>query len=221
MSVRCRLRYALIAFVSFSGCRDTVVTDLSQRQALEVAAFLSSRGIDGEIAALRQGVRARYAVRTESSVTKDAVVALAAAELPSSEPVTSDDLLMMNSGMIPPSSFVERHRMDRVLAAQLEEQLKVLPGVVTVRAVLRLHTVDLVGRTAEGNNPEPQLSIVVKVREGSITREHLLGIARRVVPELSEKEMGVVLVTDEVVSKVESEERYKKKEEVLSKSASG
>lgn len=207
--------------VGLGGCRDTVVSDLSQRQALEVAAFLSLRGIDGEIVPVGQGVRTRYAVRTDSSATKDAVVALSDAKLPSSEPVTSDDLLMINSGMIPPSSFVERHRMDRVLAAQLEEQLKVLPGVVTARAVLRLHTVALAGRTQEGNNAEPQLSIVVKVREGAIARENLVEMARRVMPELSERAIGVNVVADPEWKGTKSEERYNKMDEVLSKSASG
>lgn len=192
-----RFRCALFAFAAICGCRETVVTDLSQRQALEVAAFLSSRGIWGEIVPVGHGPLTRFAVRTDGSAIKEAVVALAQAQLPSEKSVSSDELLMSNAGLVPASSFVERHRMDRALAAQLEEQLKLLPGVVAVRAVLRLHTISLSVRPEKETLPGPQLSVVVKAAPGVIIREQLLSITARIVPELSETEIGLVVVVEE------------------------
>lgn len=183
------------------------MTDISQRQALEVVAFLSSRGIDGDIEAVVKGGFSRFSVKVESSSVQRAMVALAESDVPAPEPVTSDELLMMSGGWLPASSFVERHRMDRAIASQLEEQVKLLPGVRAVRAILRLHSVSASGGGLAAGGGGHRLSVVVTVKSEIFNLQQLSSIVQRVVPELSEQEIGVTVISEDKPGAVLNDKR--------------
>ncbi len=177
------------------GCRETVVRDLNQRQAFEVVGLLAARGIEGSIVAKGGGRGSEFEVETESSQKREAALAIASAELPSPDSLSSDALLGNQGGLIPSSSFVERYRMDRALSAQIEEQVALFPGVSAVRVLLRLHGISEVASTVpEKRRAGPTMTVVVKMKDNEDVRKEVVAIVRKVVPELSDDQCDFTFI---------------------------
>lgn len=187
--------YCVITVCLLSGCRETVVRNLSQRQALEVVGLLAARGIEGSIVPEGSGRGSSFEVETERSQKRDAATALASSGLPSPDSLSSDDLLGTQGGLIPSSSFVERHRMDRALSAQIEEQVALFPGVLAIRVILRLHgTSEFGSGVTEKKRAGPTMTVVVKMKDNDDVRTKVVAIVRKVVPELSDDQCDFTFI---------------------------
>ena len=185
----------IITIFILSGCRETVVRDLSQRQALEVVGILAARGIEGSIVPEGAGLGSAFEVETERSQKRDAELALASAGLPSPDSLSSDDLLGTQGGLFPSSSFVERHRMDRALSAQIEEQVALFPGVSAVRVLLRLHGAsEFAPAVTEKKRAGPTMTVVVKMKDDDDVRKEVVAIVRKVVPELLDEQFDFTFI---------------------------
>ena len=185
----------IIAVCVLCGCRETVVRELNQRQALEVVSLLAERGIEGSIVAKGAGRGGEFEVETDWSKKREAELAIAAAGLPSPDSLSSDDLLGTQGGLLPSSSFVERHRMDRALSAQIEEQIALFPGVSAVRVLLRLHGIsEVASAVPEKRRAGPTLTVVVKMKDNEDVRKEVVAIVRKILPELSEDQCDFTFI---------------------------
>lgn len=136
------------------GCSDVpVAEDLSQSQATEIVAVLNESGI-GASASRGQAGRGKYKVEVSSSRYADAVVLLHRRGLPG-EPRLSFDELVSQRGFLPNSREMEALRLDRAIAAEIEETVGNNPSVLTARVLVR-------SVAAEGTGPSASVSLRIK-----------------------------------------------------------
>lgn len=187
----CRL--ALVAFcLLLSACQDaTIAHDLSQKQANEIVAVLTQQGIAAH--AMRgNGARAQFQVEVPYGRYSESVSILHYEGLPKTEEPSVNELLSPK-GFLPNSRELERMRIDRAVAAELENLLKANPSVVEVRAIVRRPMF-------EGVGPEPpsHVSLIVRKSPGSeLNRETVVNLVSNLIPGIS-PESVVLDIQDEL-----------------------
>jgi type III secretory pathway lipoprotein EscJ len=169
--------YALtlgLCMVLATGCGSSpVADDLGQREANKLVAVLGEHGIHAEVERGR-GSKGRYSVMVWSGDFGGAVALLTKYGLPAERGASFDEL-MAPSGFLPASQDVENLRMDRALAAEIEELLLGHGGVTTASVIARSYAVPA---GAEGS-----VAIVAQVKKGAtFDQDKLRDAVSRVVP---------------------------------------
>jgi type III secretory pathway lipoprotein EscJ len=174
----------MIAFLFFvTGCDTSqVADDLAQREANEIVAVLRQHRIDSSTHKER-GSRGRYSVSVESGKFGEAVSVLHELGLPAEKKASFSELVSP-SGILPSSREVEALRLDRALAAEIEDLFKGHPAVVGVAVVVRYHGVE--------NGKSPSVSMVIQYRpEGSIDEQEVRNVVSRAVPGIRSEDVVV------------------------------
>ena len=176
---------ALICLI-LAGCGTTpVAQDLTQRQANEIVALLSSRGISA-VAKRESGGRGLFSVQIPDDRYATAVSLLQEHGLPS-EPRTSTRELLTPQGIIPSSREMESMRLDYALASEIEEMLQSHASVAQARCVVRINFVP------EGQ--EPSASVVVEERRAAepLDEAGIAAIVQRAIPGVKRENLSVAI----------------------------
>lgn len=186
-SVRAALGFVLFATL-LSACNDVpVAEDLSQSQATEIVAVLTESGI-GASAEREQAGKGKYRVAVPSSRYAESVVLLHQRGLPE-EPRIGFDELVAPRGLLPNSRELEALRLDRALAADIEEALGNDPDVLAARVIVR---------SRSHNSPAvteiPAATVSLRLRSGSSrTEDGVKEIVSRAIPGISRENILVTL----------------------------
>lgn len=167
-----------------AGCgRSPVADDLAQREANKIVAFLGEHGIEATTEKGR-GSKGRYSVIVSAREFGSAVALLTKFNLPVERGASFEDL-MAPSGILPASADVENLRMDRAIAAEVEQLLLGLDGVSAVSVVVRSHSV--------GHGAPPSVSIVTQTEDGSLDQDKVRDMVTRAVPGVKVGDISFVL----------------------------
>jgi type III secretory pathway lipoprotein EscJ len=140
-----------------TGCSTSpVADDLGQREANEIVSVLREHGIEARTEKER-GSRGHYSVLVPYGRFGEAASILTELGLPQDRRASFTDLVAQ-SGILPSSREVEALRLDRAVAAELEDLLKGHLAIASASVVVRYHAI-------EGNGA-PSVSVVVQRRPG-------------------------------------------------------
>jgi type III secretory pathway lipoprotein EscJ len=140
-----------------TGCGTSpVADDLGQREANKLVAVLGENGIDATTEKAR-GAKGRYSVVVSSGDFASAAALLTKLGLPAERGASFAEL-MVPSGILPASADVENMRMDRAIAAEVEQLLLGYSGVSAVSVVVRSHAVPA--------GASSSVSIVAQTKQG-------------------------------------------------------
>lgn len=175
---------SLMVALLLSGCGDATLRDsLTQEQANEVVAALVERGIRAEVT--RESGKGKYRVGIKRGNYSEAVTILNQLRLPS-EPRSTFSELIASRGLMPDPRELEALRLDRALAAELEEALESIPAVAQARAVIRLNSVQNSADSGKG------AAVLVTRKAGTELREEdLRPILARSLPGLDASQVVV------------------------------
>lgn len=124
-----------------SGCGSTpVADDVDQREVNEIVAALSKHSVEARPVKAR-GAKGRYSVVVDDGDFTRAAQVLTRLGFPTEKKPSFEDLTTGN-GFIPPSREVEALRLDRAIAAELEEVIRSRSDVSTVSVLVRMHSRD-------------------------------------------------------------------------------
>ena len=141
-----------------AGCGTSpVADDLGQREANKIVAVLGEHGIQATTEKAR-GAKGRYSVVVSSGDFAGAAALLTKLNLPVERGATFAEL-MAPSGILPASADVENLRMDRAIAAEVEQLLLGYEGISAVSVVVRSHAVPA--------GAAPSVSIVAQTARGA------------------------------------------------------
>lgn len=127
-------------FSVLMGCDSTpVASDVTQREANRIVALLHKNGISADLHSARVG-KGRFEVLVPEAVFPNAATILSARGLPSERQPSFEEMTASN-GIIPTSREVDTLRLDRALAAELEELFSMNSSVHNVGAIVRMHSV--------------------------------------------------------------------------------
>ena len=162
----------------------TVVEDRGQREAIEIVALLHDRGISATVKK-DTGNRGRYSIQVDKEFRGEAQTLLWQKGFPKESEATFEDLTSPR-GLIPNSREADSLRLDRALAAELEEMLRAHPNVGSVRAIVRLNYLK------EGG--EPTVSIIAQEKtDVKLVPESLKELVTRAVPGIKRENILVSL----------------------------
>jgi len=192
-----RLICIVLLLLALCGCNKvTLRDDLTQDQAGEIVAELIERGISATVERATGG-RGKYHVEVRRSSYSEGMALLHELGLPSAPRSTFGEMVAQR-GLMPDSREVEALRIDRALAAELEETLQNHPGVSQARVVVRLNSAssDLFGVASQAG-----VSGVVLIRKGGTVREEdIRAILAQGLPGVSLEQIRVQLYEDRVLS---------------------
>lgn len=162
-----RVVFTIVVCGSLVGCNTaTLRDDLSQDQANEVVAALVRNGIHASVER-ETGGRGKYRVEVKRAAYSEAVSLLHDLGLPSQSRASFSDMIA-SRGLMPDSREVEALRLDRALAAELEEAIENNPAILSARVIVRLNSTSL---DVLGEGAEAGVSAVVRTRPGSEAHE--------------------------------------------------
>lgn len=182
---------AIISVLLLVGCGSSpVADDLSQRDANRIVAALRGKGVDSSTEKER-GSRGRYTVVVSSADFAKAATFLAELGLPEERQASFSELVA-SSGFLPSSREVEALRLDRALAAEMEELLRGHPAIAEAHVVVRYHSLSEGGVST--------ISAVVQKRAGStVAPDDVRVLVSRALPNVRHEDI-VVAVADQRVS---------------------
>jgi type III secretory pathway lipoprotein EscJ len=162
-----------------------VADDLSQREANQIVAALQSRGVDSTPEKER-GAKGRYSVVVSSSDLSKAASLLAELSLPAERKASFSELVA-SSGFLPSSREVESLRLDRALAAELEDLVMGHPAIAAAHIVVRSHSVAAQAGAAS-------ISVVAQKKAGAeVAPETIRDVVARSVPGVQGDAVVVLL----------------------------
>lgn len=195
-SIGILLRTALCALIlSLAGCNTVdVQEDLTQEQATEIAATLNNAGISATVDKESTG-RGKYRVIVKRSSYSSALTLMHERGLPS-EPRASFRDMIASRGLVPDSREVEALRLDRALAAEIEETIQNDPAVTAARVIVRMNSLPSGGLSEE----KPGVSALLRVRPNKqINEVAVREVIARAIPGVSPEKIFIS------VSKAEEE----------------
>jgi len=181
------VRYGLLLLtvLNLCACNEVVLReDLTQEQALEIIAALGEQGIVAH-GSKERGGRSRYKVELAGEHYSQAVVLLKERGLPTEARQSSQELLAQR-GIVPNPRDFEALRLDRAIAAEVEETLQNNPSIVSARVVVRLNS--------KGRDPEtePRVAVMLKLRSNAKIEAAEIGeIIRSAVPGVKTENIKV------------------------------
>ena len=168
-----------------TGCGTSpVADDLGQREANKLVAVLGENGIQATTEKARGG-KGKYSVLVPSGDFAQAAALLTKLGLPAERGASFAEL-MVPSGILPASADVENMRMDRAIAAEVEQLLLGYDGVSAVSVVVRSHAVPA--------GASPSVSIVAQTKQGaSFDQDKAREVVARAVPGVKASEISFSL----------------------------
>lgn len=155
----------LLGALLSAGCsRDTLYSDLSEREVNEMAALLFSAGVDADKIATGDG---RFALATSPTAFADAVAVLQANGLPRAE-FESLGSVFAREGFVS-SPMEERARLNHAISEELAHTISSIDGVIVARVHLALPEQDAL----RGERLDASCSVFVKHRADHDLSEHL------------------------------------------------
>lgn len=175
------LSVVVLFTLALAGCGSTpVADDLAQREANEIVAVLRERGITGSVSKGRGS--GRYSVSVASAKYGEAASVLSRLGLPGERRATFQEMTA-TSGIIPSSRAVENLRLDRAIAAQIEDLLQARSDVYATSAVVRRHV---------AGSEKPSVSVIVQRLPGAtLTPDEVRDIAAHAVLGVSKEDVFV------------------------------
>ncbi|MCO6431236.1 MAG: hypothetical protein J5J00_10275 [Deltaproteobacteria bacterium] len=185
-----RVCVLLLILFAASGCGSVpVAEDLSQKQANEIVALLTSHGM-ASYSRKEGSSAATFSVQVKRSSYSEAVQLMAAKGLPS-EPRPSFEEFVAAKGILPNSREFEAVRLDHALAMELEDLIASHPAVASVRAVVRVH--------AQGTEGQGGVSLVIQQRKGlDLSAEETKRLVMQSIPGVKSEQitLSIQTVTD-------------------------
>lgn len=194
-----RARYTFLVLTLFlSSCNKVeLVQDVSQEQAHKIVAALHHEGITSQ-AEKQVGAGSRYTVRVKQSLYSEAVNLIIERGLPG-KPREEFSEIVRQKGLIPNSRDIEKLRLDHALSVQVEEMLLRIPGVQSVRAVVRAHFVF--------EQKPAGASLVLTVKPNiAVAADEVLDIVSSAVPTLQKEQIHLSLHTSKDNSSIKSQQ---------------
>ena len=178
-----------LASLSLVACDSaTVVSDRSQREAIEAVAILNSYGIEA-VAKKETSGKGRYSVEVEKGYRTQANTILWE-RIYSRESETPFSELIEQRGLIPSSREIESLRIDHAMAVELEEALRAHPGVVHAKAIARINSAKQTG--------SPSVSVVIQQKRGvDVSHDQLEEIILRSFPGLRKENIQLSIELEE------------------------
>ena len=136
---RMQIAVLLLLCVSavLSGCSGReVLSKLDASSSIEVVVALHQAGIEARRVKSTTGRSESYSVFVEEADYGRALQALSQYGLPGANSESIEDVTRVK-GFVPNSIELSEFRLDRALALEIERLLRGLPGVVTVKAIVR------------------------------------------------------------------------------------
>lgn len=187
VSLRSWMHYivCLVCMIFVFGCGyEQVASNLDQSQANEIVAVLGNSGITSRATADRTQ-RGRFSVTVQSDQYTVAIAVLNAQNLPKAGSPTFEELTR-SKGLVPNSREVEAARLDYALAVEIEEKLREIPGVASVKVIVRanLLVADVV----------PGASVILETTpDCQLSKEEIQGIVSLAVPGSDPEKVRVVI----------------------------
>jgi type III secretory pathway lipoprotein EscJ len=177
---------AVTVLVCTTACGSSpVADDLSQREANQIVAALRGKGVESSTEKER-GSKGRYSVVVSTSDFGNAASLLAELGLPGERKASFTELVS-SSGFLPSSREVESLRLDRALAAELEDLVMGHPGITTAHIVVRYHSI-------LSNGTSPSISVVAQKKAGTAVEiVHIREMVSRSVPGIRIEDIVVSL----------------------------
>jgi type III secretory pathway lipoprotein EscJ len=174
------------SLVLLAGCsRSTVVENLSQKQAQEIAAVLLAYGIDASVTKSGRGSSPVFSVEIDDRFYAKSLAVLHDKRLPRDEHASFDDIINQG-GFLPPSREIEALKTDRAVALETQELIEALPGVASSRVAVRQQSAPSLAALS--------LSIVVQVKKGSsLSVDQIRELASRSAPWISPDKISIMV----------------------------
>lgn len=187
-----------------SGCTSVpVAEDINQTQATEIVAILTEHGIASE-ADRETGGRGKYSVTVKRESYPQAVTILHERGLPSPQEPTFSETIAAK-GFLPNSREIESLRVDRAMAAEIEEALKVHPGVSGIKAVVR--------RSSISDATSAGVSILVQEKlTATVDKNDVVQVVLKAVPGIKPENIYVSSIKENPVRPIASVEGAENKE---------
>ncbi len=170
----------LVPLLLLCGCvRQQLLSDLDQKQAHEVVAVLGGHGIPAYAEKSRSG--SKFGVTVEADDYVLAVSILNAKGLPRDSAIGFNELTEAK-GLIPNSREAEALRLDHAMSLEIEEKLRVIPGVAEVKVAVRSNIVReeqpasasvLIERLPDHPIDSQQLEKIIELMVPGVTRERI------------------------------------------------
>lgn len=146
-------------FLCLGACsnREELASSLTSKQSVEILVALERASITAKREKISGGRGDRYSVTVEPGQFTAALELLHELGLPS-EPDESFEELTRQRGFAPNSPALSRLRLDYALAAELERMLRLLPGVIEARVLVRSPSADLFGDAVS----KPSASVLIR-----------------------------------------------------------
>jgi len=184
----------LALVLTICGCsKESVVSGIDQRQAREVVSALATQGIIAT-AATERGARRAFSIEVSKGDYPIAINILNALGLPRDQPPSFLELTEQK-GFLPNTREVEAARLDYALGSEVEEKLRAIDGVRTVRVLIRSNILK--------QGQEPSASVFITTQNTSaFDPKEIVSLMSLVVPGLTPQRTVVMVkqAKDEVVS---------------------
>lgn len=180
---RAKIFAAAAAALLLSACNTVPVSEnISQKQAIEIVAALGKNGISA-VAEKESAGRGKYSVEVKRAQYAQAVALLQLNSLPAPEEPSFSDLIAQK-GILPNSREIEALRLDRAMAAELEEALQAHPSVAAVKVIVRQNSL--------AEKPEPGVSAVIRLKPGTeINLDSIRAVIQKTVPGVHPENISV------------------------------
>ncbi len=176
---------AILSLALFGCAREKLIEGLSQKQATEIVATLSSQGIVSKISQGR-GARSGYGVEVSAADYSLSVSILHALGLPRDATSTFKELTEQR-GFLPNTREIESARLDYALGSEIEEKLRVLNGVESVSVIVRSSLI---------KQGEPSASVIINTNgDMSLDPNDIVRVVTMIVPGLLPARVAVLIQT--------------------------
>ena len=177
MSLLLRTVLALVLLCGLSACDNLpVAQDLSQQDANQIVAVLTSYGIRAETSSSGNG-RGNYVVGVQDTDYTAAISILNEQNLPARSRFNE---LVQQHGLIPNSRELESLRVDHARSVEIEEMLQTDPAVYSASVVVR--------QASREEGLAPGIAVMLRARPGQVVdaakvREMILPLVPGATPE--------------------------------------
>ncbi len=175
--------FLLLAIFLLGGCSyEQVISDVDQKQANEIVASLGSHGISS-IAQTERSSKGKYTVEVDKGNYALAVTLLHELGLPKEATPSFRDLTEQK-GFLPNSREIESARLDYALGVEIEEKLKSVGGIDSVKVLVRSNLIK--------GGVEPSASVIISSSiSTSLDPKQITDLIALMVPGLTPQRIAV------------------------------
>jgi type III secretory pathway lipoprotein EscJ len=174
------LAVSMVFGLSTIGCDSTpVASDVGQREANQIVSVLYKKGIGATLEARRAG-RGGFTVHVASEDFARAATVLHAVGLPNKQQPTFAEMTASN-GIIPVSREIDNLRLDRALAAELEDSFLKLTAVEDAAVIVRKHSARA--------SAESSATVILRLlhNDNSLSAQSCMDVVRNSLPTIKDE----------------------------------